>query len=384
MLVKIDIDALDEIADRLAWALDKQGKREAIVHTFDHLARTVPLPLLDERMAYLKCIWLIHRLDDPALADKILAKWPSHKDIRDLRLLQMYCEVRGGSITPSKCIELVNRILSLADSSAEKLQYSTVKAMMTAIVGESDEAEKLQAEALGSYLPAVANATKDGDLHACIVCAQALAFQGMLSGDLMAFERALGFLNKIALEDLTSQGASEVLCQKGLLLLHKGDIPDAIDCLTQAQNQNPGVLPLIYRMEAFVSADDLARAKIDLEVLGAMGIPENCKLEFYRSAASLSVKAGDAVAARKLVSELKAIELPLLYFRTQRDELCITLLEFIDQQQSQSGKTPAPSKIRGFLERIRVVSEYFELKPNLFGLGINMNRLLETKKKTSL
>jgi hypothetical protein len=169
--------------------------------------------------------------------------------------------------------------------------------------------------------------------------------------------------------------------EKGQLLLHKGNVPEAIDCLTKAKDQHPGVLPLIYRMEAFVRQDDLARAKEDLETLRTMSIPDDCKLEFYRSAALFSVKAGDAAVARNLVSELKALELPVLYFRGQRDELCVTLLEFIDQQHCQMGKVQHPSKIQWFLEQIQSASEYFELKPNVFGVGLNINKLLEPKKK---
>jgi ribonuclease D len=37
----IDVGALEEFAERLAWVLDKQGKSEGILHTFDHLTMTI-------------------------------------------------------------------------------------------------------------------------------------------------------------------------------------------------------------------------------------------------------------------------------------------------------------------------------------------------------
>lgn len=74
-LVRVDVGALEGLAERIAWALDKQGKQEAIVYTFDHLATTIALPGLRERMAYLKCLWLLHRLGQPAKQERELCRF---------------------------------------------------------------------------------------------------------------------------------------------------------------------------------------------------------------------------------------------------------------------------------------------------------------------
>lgn len=59
-LVKIDVNSLEEIVDRLTWVLFKEGKSENVIHTIDHVATTVTLPGLRERMPPKRVITIRH------------------------------------------------------------------------------------------------------------------------------------------------------------------------------------------------------------------------------------------------------------------------------------------------------------------------------------
>jgi hypothetical protein len=124
------------------------------------------------------------------------------------------------------------------------------------------------------------------------------------------------------------------------------------------------VLPLIYRLDEYVRLNELEKAKHDLAALRKANIPEDYRLEFLRSAAGLAVKTGDADEARNLVKELKSLDLDILNFRVQRDELCVELLEFAAEQMQK--KTTA-AKRQTFMDRIREGSEYLHLKPTCSG-----------------
>jgi hypothetical protein len=374
----IDVGALEGLAERVAWVLEKQGKRESIIHTFDNLVETVPLPDLKERMAYLKCLWLSGPLNDEEQAKKILSEWPTHEKIRDFRLLQIWFELRADSLSPLKRIAVVNRIIELSESALEKLQYSTVRTMVTVLIGESEEAKRLHTEALNSFLPSAAEVAEDGDFYASSMCAGALEIQGMLNHDKIAFERALGFLEKVNPAKLTANGAGKLNYEKGRLNWLKGDSLLAAQCFTESYKCDPMALPLIYRLDAYVRADELEKAKQDLATLRNMSMQEDLKLEFLRSAAGFAVKTADAEAARNLVKELKKLDLDILNFRVQRDELCVELLEFAAEQTEK--KTTA-AKRQTFMDRIREGSEYLHLKPNMFGIGLNLNKFFERKTK---
>jgi hypothetical protein len=378
--VKIDINALEEGAEQIAWVLDKQGKREGILHTFNYLATTVPLPGLKERMAYLKCVWLLNIFNEPEQAARVLADWPTHEKIQDFRLLQVWFEVHSDSLSPIKRIEVVDRITEMTESPVEKLHYATAKTMLTALIGETSEAKRIHAEALNAFLSPTADAANVGDYYSSSMCAGAMEVQGMLTNDLLAFERALNFLEKVPASKLNNFGKANLHYQKGRLNWLRGEPAQSIKYFSESYKNNPEVLPLIYRLDAYVRVDELAKAKDDLTTIRGMDIPEDYKLEFLRSAAALAVKACDVDGARSLVKELKALKLEILNFSGQRDKLCVDLLEFVDEQLQ---KKPSAAKSQSILERIQNAAAYFELKPNFCGFGLNLNKWFERKEKNS-
>jgi tetratricopeptide (TPR) repeat protein len=378
-LVKIDIGALAEIVDHLAWALEKQGKTEAILHTFEHLIRTVPLPGLEERLAYLKCIWLRHKLNKPEEADKIIAQWPSYKEIQDICLLQMYFEIHAPSLSRSECLEILTWIIGRSESPTEKLYYSHSKATFLVMIGDEEEARRFHQRAMGQLLNATAAEAEKGESFACEVCARVLEFQWFYEKDEAAFQRSLSFYNRIDVGQFVPKGASIILYEKGSLLLLKGEVEQAIKCFTEALERHPGVLPRMYRMEAYSRAKKLKEARQDYDVLSTSAIPEDYLLEFCSCAAILANQAGDLELARLLLARAKSLKLRVMYFSHQRDQLCIELMEFIGKGRSEPRKATVQGKITSILEKIRRMSDYFELKPNIAGVGLNLNRVLRPK-----
>jgi tetratricopeptide (TPR) repeat protein len=377
-LVKIDINALDEIVDRLTWILFKEGKSENIIYTFDHVATTVPLPGLRERMVYLKCLWLIHQFKERENASKILNEWPSYEKIQDVKLLQIYYELRADSLSLTKRIDVVQKIIHQTTSPVEKLHYSIAKTMLMLLVGSSDEAKQFHTEALNQFLPSAADAAKEGDYYSSFMCAGALEMQGTLHNDKIAFERGLSFLEKVKQSDLIPEAQGDLLYQKGRLNWLKGDSLQAIECFSESYNKNSKVLPLIYRLDEYVSINDLDKAKQDLVTIRRIGVSETEKLEFLRSATGLAIKTGGIGEARSIVRELKALDLDILNFRVQRDELCFTLLEFVEEE---ANKKISAARRETVWQQIQKLFEYLELKPNIWGIGLNLNRFFERKEK---
>jgi ADP-dependent phosphofructokinase/glucokinase len=120
-------------------------------------------------------------------------------------------------------MEVAQKIIDQATNPVEKLHYSSAKTMVMIILGDNDEAKKLHTEALNAYLPAAADAAKEGDFYPSSVCARALEIQGTLNKDKIAFDRALSFLEKINPADLTAEGVGELLYAQGRLNWLKGN-----------------------------------------------------------------------------------------------------------------------------------------------------------------
>ncbi|MGA2556275.1 MAG: hypothetical protein ABSG04_08375 [Verrucomicrobiota bacterium] len=358
------------MAEILARSLEKQGKREKIIPVFDAVSQ-IPLPGLMERMTFLKCLWLAHALGNPKQAHEILSRWQSYEEIEDAHLLQLFLDLRGSSFSLLQRIAITNKIIKRSDSPLDKLQYSNLKTMLTIMLGEIDEAKEIHESALNTFFQAAAEATDTGDaIFAALQCAAALELQGILSGDKMNFERALTFLDKIAFDNLLPLGVARVLYEKGRLNWLKRDFARAAEYFSQSLKYDPQILPIIYRMDSWAQLDDFERARADLSAVRRHGIEKDYALEFLRGAATLAVRSGDVESARSVTEELKELQLDIQYFQIQRDELCIDLLEFAS----------APKKA-GAWNRICGLSNYLHLKPNIFGLGLNINKFFERKHK---
>ena len=210
------------------------------------------------------------------------------------------------------------------------------------------------------------------------MCAGALELQGVLYNDKIVFERALSFLEKVKQSDLIPEAQADLLYQKGRLNWLKGDSSRAIERFSESYNKNPRALPLIYRLDEYVRINELEKARQDLATIRQIGVSEAEKLEFLRSATGLAIKAGNASEARNIVQELKALDLDILNFRVQRDELCFTLLEFVEEETK---KKTTVARRQTIWHKIQKLFEYLELKPNIGGIGLNLNKFFERKDK---
>jgi hypothetical protein len=376
-IVTIDLNAVSELSDRLAWLLEKQGKRESILPMFAHLGALVPLPCARQRMVYHRCLWLIFD-GQQNMAEAAVADWSNHSEIEDFRLLQVYFEIKADSLSLLKQIETLEHILLATDGPDEKLHYSIAKAFCLLLLNDTAEAKKVITSAFDGYFVAAAAEAESGDYYACWSCSQSLEIRGTVFQDKAAYERALHFLDKVELSGLLPKGIADIEYHKGLMHFRRDANLDAVRHFGAAFDANPSALPLIYRAEAFVRLDRLSDAKNDIDQIRKMGMPQHWKLEFLRTVSSYVVRAKDTAGARSTLGELKSLDLEILHFQTQRDDLCITLLEFINEAQDTSNKDP--SWPLALWRKIQAISEYLELKPNFCGLGLNLNKALEPRK----
>jgi hypothetical protein len=106
-LLKIDINAIEEISGCLAVTLQNQGKQNEIVPLFDHIANFVPLPGLAARMTFLKGVFILELTHNEEETKKALTSFKGLIISLDEKLLGFYLELFKGQIFPK---EEVSRI----------------------------------------------------------------------------------------------------------------------------------------------------------------------------------------------------------------------------------------------------------------------------------
>lgn len=101
-LLKIDINAIEEIAHSLAVALQNQGKSKEIIPLFDHIAQFIPLPGIAARMAFLKSIFIFALTQNEEDAKKMLMNFKGLTVSLDEKLLGLYLDLFRIEIFPKE------------------------------------------------------------------------------------------------------------------------------------------------------------------------------------------------------------------------------------------------------------------------------------------
>lgn len=381
-LIEVDINAIEEVADLLAWALFKQAKTYSILPLFEHVKKLLPLPGMKERMIYLECLWLASGMKREEEACKRLARFRDFREIHDLRLLQVYLQLT--EMSPIDELALLERILEKVQKPAERVQYGTLKAMIMEICGDTEVAFRFHEEILSKTLGDI----EGDDIYSSCTLARAHLFRWRHTRDPSDLNKALECMNGIELAELNEEGKVCVLQETGRLHLLATDYTRAIDCFTRgsdiglANNIKEGILSLIYRIEAYVKIGELVKAHADYELLEGLNIPQSYQLECLTCAGVLAVERHDKKVAKIILEKAKRLELAWPHFSKQRSELCVRLLEYIASDDDTHGQDQ-PNMLFRILGSIRSMSEFLELKPNFMGIGLNFNKMLETKRGPS-
>ena len=183
-----------------------------------------------------------------------------------------------------------------------------------------------------------------------------------------AYERAL-------LLDITPLGFAEIYWERGKLFsdheMYNEAVQDLESSLTYSYNY-PAVIALI---ECYCQLDRITDAEASLNGIKDVHLPDEYQLEYLQAKAVLAIKKKDIVIARKITEELKQLKLRELYFQRTRDKLCLNLLMSIEEGRA-SDSLGILKSLGKLFRGLSSTLQYLELKPNIFGLGINVNKIL--------
>jgi hypothetical protein len=97
------------------------------------------------------------------------------------------------------------------------------------------------------------------------------------------------------------------------------------------------------------------------------------RLEYLGCKGAIAIATTDKSVAQDTIEALQAMEIRSPFWSEQRDQLLIEMLEFLNQPDSA---TPA-TRQRKIIALLLSVNEFLHLKPSLFGIGVNVNQVIE-------
>jgi tetratricopeptide (TPR) repeat protein len=372
-LIRIDVDALQTLADGVAHCMFKLGKTATIIPFLNHIESVVPLDAFRARATYLRAAWLYIGLDDPEAARTELRRLGDILRCSHRETLELYLDVFGGTLPPRQKIALCDTILNAADGDFSiRVQYSTIKAVALVMIGEEPEAERLLSATLTDSLVS-ATLDKSDDSRLRFVLANALAFLAKLSGDASFFPRAERILQSIDEEHLTAAGQAKLHLELGRVYFDQQQYERAVEALSRSRTLEPAATTEIHLAHAHALGGSPATARELLRNIERQPIPAVLQLEHLAALAAVAVKEADTVLASEVVRRLRQLLEDSPFWSSQRDRLVIELMDFVARPTA----IPTAERQNRIVAAILWLNQVLELKPNVLGLGVNINKLIE-------
>jgi tetratricopeptide (TPR) repeat protein len=372
-IVEVDLAALTELADSVAHCLYWMGKAGDIPGFLDHLESVVPLNGFEKDAAYLRALWLHVGFRDRRGAVRELAKLGDILAYPRRQAWELYLDVAGPDLTERQKIAIAEHIVAEADEDEHvRVQYAALKAIALIQIGETDAARK-EFEALLQSVKAPARIQTVEELSTEWQIGKAWSVYGELFSDANALDKAEASLLRIPETMLKPAGKAALQRDLGWVLRGQGrygDAAAAFRCSLAHDNTEIGQIHLIHSLALSGQTEE---ARTVLATLTPEKIDPNLRLEYSAAQGSLAIACDDTHLGTQTVEGLRTLAMPTPFWEAQRNQLLIQMLDFVHRPQAKS-----KAERQGMILKILVfMNDVLELKPNFFGLGVNLNKLIE-------
>ncbi|HEX2837919.1 MAG TPA: hypothetical protein VHN77_07315 [Phycisphaerales bacterium] len=371
-LSQVDVEALADCVAGITDAMKLQGRQQDVPALLDHAASVVPLAVFSQRMLATKAVWFDAILNDNRRAVEVLSNVDAHTAI-DHQLIEAVVAIREVR-DPVECIRLMDRAISLASEDMHRVWNLTTKAMLQSIEGDEAGTRKTLAEA--ATLVGRRN-VHDPDLMDQVTIAKFYGIKWKLGGDEADFLEAMKWYESIDLSNFTASGRADLLHQIGTLQGDHGDTELAIRHVEKAYALDRSIEAGVRLVELLIEGGQYDRAETLSGELLPQAMAPSLRAEYLTGVAALSVHKGDEGRLRKTLDALRMLHIEVPYFAKQRDHACAELLTALNNTAGDWRTTHTTDVLLRLLRVLCKLCNYLELKPNIYGVGINLNKVME-------
>ena len=372
-IVEVDLAALTELADAAAHCLYWMGNAGHISGFLDHVESAVPLEGFGKHAAYLRALWLHIGLRDRKGAVRELEKLGDILAFPRREAWELYLDVAGPDLTERQKITIAEHIVCEADEDEHvRVQYAALKALSLVQIGETDAARR-EFEALLASVKSPSRIETSDQLATEWQIAKTWSVYGELFANADAVGNAEASLRRIPETMLKPAGKAALQRELGWVLRGQQRYGDAAAAFRHSLAYDDTEVGRIHLIHALALSGQIEEARTELATLTPEKIDPNLRLEYFAAQGSLAIACDDTSLSTRTVEGLRVLALPSLFWDAQRNQLLIQMLDFLHRPQATS-----KAERQGMIVKILVfMNEILELKPNFFGLGVNLNKLIE-------
>jgi len=365
-LLSLDIEALAELLDNLHLCYFRTGRSNEFPDVINRVSEVIQDKRWSDKIAYTRALWnLVDRNDEEAAS---AALQPIDiKSCEDPDVLAIFLQVNAKKLTLAASINMADRIIKHSPSPSYRFQYSIVKGLRYYLVCQPGDGSKIIEDAIDKYKQL---ADDEKSAYGDRLLANALEMYGKFTGRMELVEEAEKHARKLLRvaeeENYPNSYRAGLLKLLGDCLEGQEKHVEASAAYTSSIEAEPSELCKVFLARSICNSGDHSGARRILGAISPIQLDEAGKFDLAISWALVAVNSlslEDLEEAKRL---MKAAESQYPMFIQQRDCWIIELLETKPKIE--------PGQLRKLIQSL---NRYVTLNPNFFGIGINLNRIIE-------
>ena len=370
-LLFTDIMALSYFVDLLLKCYDKNNRLDDFPAVLERLRGNIKHDKWRQRIIYYHALCAL------------LPNWNVNSGRQELRkigrivnidfadIIQLYLDLFGESLSFAKQIQAIDKAIALSEMWVDRLQYKTLKAIQYYLINDAEEAQTMLAEAIDEARQFIKGTVEP---YEALIFGSSVDLLSSLNQDESLVDESIIFF-KTALE-------SDFWNQNGVAEIHRriGDaykIKENWDLACSHYETNielaPDSVSRIYLSECYINTGDIAKAGEALKLVNTDKLDYSGYIDYVFIYGKYSIAKGGNARLIKAVKLLKECKISQPIFEQRKQELIVSILECI-----ANGKTEYLLKRASFnlKDILRAVNRYLMIKPNIMGLGVNINNAI--------
>jgi tetratricopeptide (TPR) repeat protein len=365
-LLAIDIAALADLVDLLHSCYFRLGMSDEFPGTLNRLEDAVSDKRWTEKIAYFHALWwLVDRGNSEEAYNRISTV--NISACSDPEILTLYLDVARADLPFAETVDVLDRICANTHQESYRLQYSCLKGVAYCLICEIDEGCEILDQAIARYRSAGA---EKRSLYGDHCLARALHTLGAFRQDDVIVKEAVTefqrLLDQTEEDGFSAEIRAQLACSLGECFAFLGDLQAAVEFYNASLQTKAEEITRIYLAKAHVFAGNplAGRQALDAVKLGELSAANH--YDFALACAALAAASREAADIERAKSELRKTRSNDPLFIQRRDQSLIRLLE-----------TTPRSDIGTFRTILRSLNRYVTLRPSIFGVGVDINKIIE-------
>lgn len=361
-ILQIDIKALKEYLDRIIWLARLKNISDNLDDRFMELSNLIEDNKWRNLFHFYALVYsnIFNKSKMHTILDKINLDSSCSKD-----LLQMAYSIISYEQGIGKIIQIANLIIDKTDDIFEIIQYKFSIAIHYFMANDTDSCLNITKEVLNKL-----ENQKEVLLKQNLFVKHMMGsiYEGcfwIYENEQYAQEALNLYKHCIKAENLTETGYSMIYSNIGYLYLKLKLFDLAISYLKKSIEYNVNNFSLIFLAETFLYTENYSEANNILNMIDEHSLEEQA-IDFYIVKSEYILIVGDKNEIKNIINKMKLLNINKSpYFNDIINKLIIEL-----QEANNHG-------LNNFLTSIKRIRKYLILQPQIGGIGIDINKILD-------